>query len=100
MVSGEKYIELQDLLSQFSNPSVMDCKMGTRTFLESEVAKKTKRKDLLAKMVKLDPDEPSAEENEEGITKLRYMVFREMLSSSRTLGFRIEGVKLGGTLLL
>lgn len=96
VVSGEKYIELQDLLSQFSNPSVMDCKMGTRTFLESEVAKKTKRKDLLAKMVKLDPDEPTAEENEEGITKLRYMVFREMLSSSRTLGFRIEGVKLGG----
>jgi len=96
VVSGEKYIELQDLLSQFSNPSVMDCKMGTRTFLETEVAKKTKRKDLLAKMVKLDPDEPTSEENDEGITKLRYMVFREMLSSSRTLGFRIEGIKLGG----
>lgn len=97
VAKGEKYIELQDLLSQFSNPSVMDCKMGTRTFLESEVSKKSKRKDLLAKMEQLDPDAPTAEEKEEGITKLRYMVFREMLSSSRTLGFRIEGIKLGGS---
>lgn len=93
---GEEYIELQDLLSQFSNPCVMDCKVGTRTFREVEVSKKNLRMDLLAKMVKLDPDEPTEEEHKNGITKLRYMVFREMLSSSRTLGFRIEGIKLGG----
>jgi len=93
---GDEYIELQDLLSQFSNPCVMDCKVGTRTFRESEVSKEKLRMDLLAKMMKLDPDEPTEEEQKNGITKLRYMVFREMLSSSRTLGFRIEGIKLGG----
>ena len=46
--------------------------MGVRTFLESEVTKTTKRKDLLEKMMKLDPNEPTAEEKEHGITKLRY----------------------------
>lgn len=27
---GEPYIQMQDLLSGFENPSIMDCKMGTR----------------------------------------------------------------------
>jgi len=95
MVEGEHYLELQDLLAEFKNPCVMDVKMGVRTFLESEVAKKTTRMDLLGKMMKLDPDEPSEDEKANGITKLRYMEFREKLSSSRNLGFRIEGIKLG-----
>ena len=35
-----------------------------------------KRKDLLAKMRSVDPNEPTAEELETGITKLRYMQVR------------------------
>lgn len=93
---GERYLELQDLLSKFNNPCVMDIKMGVRTFLESEVSNKKTRKDLLQKMLKLDPNEPTEEEKEVGITKLRYMTYREKVSSSRTLGFRIEGIKLAG----
>ncbi len=68
---------------------------GLRTFLESEVTKSSRRMDLLAKMVDLAPDEPTAEEKEKGITKLRYMMFRERLSSTNTLGFRIEAIKVG-----
>ena len=56
---GERYLEMQDLLANFENPSVMDIKMGSRTFLESEVAKKSLRLDLLEKMVALAPDEPT-----------------------------------------
>ncbi|PAA65911.1 hypothetical protein BOX15_Mlig012172g1 [Macrostomum lignano] len=34
-LSGESYLELEDLMQHFSNPSIMDVKMGCRTFLES-----------------------------------------------------------------
>jgi 1D-myo-inositol-triphosphate 3-kinase len=41
----------------------------------------------------LDPDEATEEERINGITKQRYMQFRERESTSATLGFRIEGIK-------
>jgi len=73
---------------------VMDIKMGTRTFLEKEAASPTERSDLFDKMVKIDPNEPTEEERaKKSVTKLRYMTFRESLSSSSNLGFRIEGVQ-------
>ncbi|XP_076338839.1 inositol-trisphosphate 3-kinase homolog isoform X2 [Tachypleus tridentatus] len=93
--NGDDFIEIQDLLYDFTNPSVMDIKMGTRTFLEIEVQNTKARADLYQKMVRVDPHSPTAEERESGtITKLRYMQFRENLSSSSTLGFRIEGFKV------
>ncbi|KAJ7365488.1 hypothetical protein OS493_005596 [Desmophyllum pertusum] len=95
---GERYLEMQDLLQEFDSPCVMDCKMGTRTYLEDELvkAKSKPRKDLFQKMVEVDPSEPTEEEKREGgITKPRYMQWRERLSSTSTLGFRIEGIKKG-----
>ncbi|KAI1731733.1 inositol polyphosphate kinase domain-containing protein [Ditylenchus destructor] len=100
MHNDESFIEIQDLLSQFPNTSarsIMDIKMGQRTFLMSEVSNKTKRTDLYKKMVDIDPNEPTAEENvDKAITKLRYMKFRERESSTATLGFRIEAAQLPG----
>lgn len=95
MMDGERYLELEDLLAHFTNPNIMDIKMGVRTFLEGEVTKKKLRMDLLQKMMKLDPNEPTEEEKANGITKHRYMEYRETLSSSRNLGFRLEGIKCG-----
>eukprot|EP00049_Salpingoeca_infusionum_P023043 m.10079 g.10079 ORF g.10079 m.10079 type:complete len:378 (-) comp5525_c0_seq1:322-1455(-) len=92
----QEFLELQDLCSSFSEPCLMDVKMGVRTFQEQEVSKTKLRPDLLQKMIKLDPSEPTEEEKEHGITKARYMMFREGLSSTCTLGFRVEAIQKNG----
>lgn len=95
---GEKYVQMQDLLCEFNSPCVMDCKVGVRTYLEEELSKAREnpkfRKDMYKKMIDVDPNEPTEEEHkQEGITKPRYMQWRETVSSTATLGFRIEGIK-------
>lgn len=89
------YLQLQDLLSDFDQPCVMDCKIGVRTYLEEELSKAKEkpklRKDMYEKMIQIDKDAPNDEENRaKGVTKPRYMVWRETISSTATLGFRIE----------
>ncbi|XP_053697252.1 uncharacterized protein LOC128744350 isoform X2 [Sabethes cyaneus] len=92
------YIQLQDLLSDFYQPCVMDCKIGVRTYLEEELSKAKEkpklRKDMYEKMIQIDGNAPTEEEHRaKGVTKPRYMVWRETISSTSTLGFRIEGIK-------
>lgn len=91
------YLEMEDLLKHFRDPNVMDVKMGTRTFLESEVRNPELRHDLYEKMIHIDPLEPTEDErNQTSVTKLRYMQFRERGSSSASLGFRIEAIRRSG----
>lgn len=87
-------LELGDLTASFGEcPYVMDIKIGMRTFLEDEVSNPKLRADLLGKMDKLDSTAATVEERSNGgITKLRYMQFRERMSTSSTLGYRLEGV--------
>ncbi|XP_028809132.1 inositol-trisphosphate 3-kinase B [Denticeps clupeoides] len=95
---GEKYNQMDDLLAEFELPCVMDCKMGIRTYLEEELTKARKkpslRNDMYLKMIEVDRDAPTEEEHEQkAVTKPRYMQWRETISSTATLGFRIEGIK-------
>ncbi|XP_076318751.1 uncharacterized protein LOC143229827 [Tachypleus tridentatus] len=95
---GEVFLELQDLLAGFEKACVMDVKIGLRTYLEDELVKAKAepklRKDMYEKMVHIDPTEPSEEEQRlKAVTKPRYMVWRETISSTTTLGFRVEGIK-------
>lgn len=93
--NGETFLKLQDLLHGFNNPAVMDIKIGRRTFLESEVSNTELRNDLYEKMIAVAPTEPSTEEHEQkAVTKLRYMLFRERMSSSSSKGFRIEALRM------
>lgn len=92
-VNGIEHVWLQNLLFGGQRPYVMDLKIGTRTFKDSECTSAKLRPDLLEKMIEIDPNEPTEEERLHGITKLRYMSFRERMSSSATLGFRFDGVK-------
>lgn len=94
----QDYNVMDDLLADFESPSIMDCKMGSRTYLEEELTKARERprlrKDMFDKMVAVDPEAPTEQERaQQGILKPRYMQWRETLSSTATLGFRIEGIK-------
>ncbi|UYV74796.1 ITPKA [Cordylochernes scorpioides] len=98
-IDNNIYLELQDLLADFSCPCIMDVKMGVRTYLEDELARAREnpklRKDMYEKMIQIDPAAPTEEEHRlHAVTKPRYMVWRETISSTAALGFRIEGLKL------
>ncbi|XP_057204002.1 inositol-trisphosphate 3-kinase Cb [Triplophysa rosa] len=96
--NDQDYNLMDDLLAEFDSPSIMDCKMGSRTYLEEELMKAREhprlRKDMYEKMVAVDPSAPSPEERaQQAVLKPDYMQWRETLSSTATLGFRIEGIK-------
>ncbi|XP_031158919.1 inositol-trisphosphate 3-kinase A [Sander lucioperca] len=93
------YIRLEDLLSGLRRPVIMDCKMGVRTYQEEELitarTKSTLRSDMYQKMMKIDPTALSAEEHaQKGVTKCRYLQWRDTTSSTSMLGFRIEGIMM------
>ncbi|XP_021344348.1 uncharacterized protein LOC110444279 isoform X1 [Mizuhopecten yessoensis] len=100
--NNDKYNQMQDLLCEFDAPCVMDIKMGTRTYLEEELVKAREkpklRKDMYQKMMEVDPSAPTEEEHaQQAIIKPRYMQWRDEMSSSVNLGFRIEGImKING----
>ncbi|KAG9265556.1 inositol-trisphosphate 3-kinase C-like [Astyanax mexicanus] len=94
----QDYNLMDDLLAYFDSPCIMDCKMGSRTYLEEELKKARKnpqpRKDMYEKMVAVEPEAPTPEERtQQAVLKTRYMQWRETLSSTATMGFRIEGIK-------
>lgn len=88
-----KYLRMTNLLKDFRSPKVMDVKLGIRTFLERECGNSTLRRDLYERMLKHYPGQVTEEDRvNQGITKARWMRLRDMSSTVRTLGFRIDGI--------
>jgi 1D-myo-inositol-triphosphate 3-kinase len=93
--TGEKkqFMRLGNLLGQFKKPCVMDCKMGLRTFQEKEAASNKPRADLYERLKVISPEFLSAEDHAAGaITKFKWMSSRDEASTSRKLGFRVDGI--------
>mmetsp|Transcript_52418 Transcript_52418/g.125229 ORF Transcript_52418/g.125229 Transcript_52418/m.125229 type:complete len:484 (-) Transcript_52418:143-1594(-) len=95
---AERYMRLSNLMKGFKRgPHVMDCKLGVRSFGESEVANDKMREDLYKKLVALDPSAPTAEEKAAGAcTKYRWMSFNDQASTLKQYGFRIDGIAHSG----
>ena len=55
--SSKEWMKMGNLLHGFVSPSLMDIKMGQRTYLHNKSNTKKKRLDLLEKMMKVDPTE-------------------------------------------
>jgi len=91
-ISGRKYLELENLTKDCIAPSVMDIKLGKKTFIP-DPKNTAKREDLFLKMQKLDPTSLTTEElASKTVTKCRYLQFRDDLSTTSEFGFRIEGI--------
>jgi len=89
----KRFMRMGNLLTGMDNPIIMDCKLGCRSFTEETVTDATPRADLYNKLLKLAPDLLTEEERKLGaITKHKYMTARDALSSTPTLGFRIDGI--------
>jgi hypothetical protein len=96
-MNGVVYLRLGELLHPFDSPTVMDIKIGSRTYLESQVSDPKLRADLYQKLVKLDKNAPTEEERSaQKCTKLRYLQQRDRISSTGSLCFRVEGI-IGGS---
>lgn len=90
---GDRFIRISNLLQDFTDPKVMDVKIGVRTFLEEEAQVSKLRPDLYEKMTKMYPSEVLPEERQKkGVTKFRWMSVRDACSTIRPLGYRIDGV--------
>ena len=94
-LEGARYLKMRHFLLAFDEASLcqMHIKMGVRCFAEGELQSKKPRKDLYERLRKMDASVLTADEVAQGsITKARWMQLRDGMSSTKALGFRVDGV--------
>ena len=94
--SGVYDVRMQDMAAAMTEPCAMGILMGGRTptTLEFAAAAATPRPELLTKLAEVDPTAPTAEETAAGgVTPLRYLQALDGLSSTASLGFRIDACR-------
>merc|ERR1719436_2328903 len=76
----------------------MDCKIGVRSFAEKEAKNTKPRPDLYKRLIDLGgKDYCTPEEIEaQSCTKFRWMSFNDGLTSTKSLGFRVDGIAHSG----
>lgn len=91
--NSQPFMRLGNLLESFKKPCVMDCKMGVRTFQQKEAKKKELRKDFYEKLNAMNPELLTEEDHKAGaITKFKWTQSRDAVSTSKPLGFRVDGI--------
>uniref|UniRef100_A0A915DLY8 Kinase n=1 Tax=Ditylenchus dipsaci TaxID=166011 RepID=A0A915DLY8_9BILA len=95
--NGKAFLEMENLLANFADESALgtiDVKMGHRTFLENEKNDPTFRPSLFKDKFGLDYSIQKLQGKP--MTKYNFMKLRDTLSSTKSLGFRIDASKLPG----
>lgn len=90
--AANTFLVLSNVLQGFSEPCLLDVKLGVRSFLQSEQLSTKPRPDLFHRMEQQFPQALTDEEIEtKSITKFRWMRQWDVTSTTAELGYRIEG---------
>ncbi|KAI1705369.1 inositol polyphosphate kinase domain-containing protein [Ditylenchus destructor] len=91
------FVELEDLTHTFdiAKRTLLDIKIGCRSYTRMEAASNKKCTDMYMKAVNLAPHALSvAEHTDMAITKAKYLKLRDDCSTSSKFGFRIEASRV------
>jgi 1D-myo-inositol-triphosphate 3-kinase len=95
-IEGKRYLKMGSLLADFDTATLCqaDVKMGVRCFAESELQSRKPRADLYERLEKMGWGNvlTAQERSAQTITKARWMRIRDSMSSTASLGFRVDGV--------
>ena len=91
---GQQYLKMGSVTEGFERPHLLDIKMGVRCYTEEETTKTKLRKDLYERLITMGESHhlTELEKEQKAITKSRWMELRDAMSSTTTLGFRIDAV--------
>ncbi|KAL7675194.1 hypothetical protein ACOME3_001458 [Neoechinorhynchus agilis] len=96
-LNKQSYIEMEDLLAHFTMPNVMDVKMGVRSYREDEINKfqlPNNPEDWFQEIRSEDESALTDKEKEtQTVSKEKYLKWRDNVSSTSTLGFRIQAIR-------
>ena len=87
-------VQMQDLAAGMIQPCGMALVMGTRTATRADFVHAAPRAEVLEACRAIDPSAPTSEEEAAGgMTQLRHLAVLDAISSTASLGFRIDAAR-------